>query len=87
MKTLILIFYAVVLIGIVFTFIKVAFGGNPRSTKKNVRNFVVRFDPAKEKYYIANQLDTHDEDVTNWMGNRIYYTDKPKAEFVVQKLN
>lgn len=87
MKIVIFCFYALVVLGIVVAFIKVAFGGKSKPSKKNVRNYVVRFDPVKEKYYIANELETHDEDVTNWLGNRVFYADKVKAEFIVQKLN
>lgn len=88
MKVLIFVFYAVVVIGIIFTFIKVAFGNmTKKAPKKNVRNYVVRFDPVKEQYYITNALDTHDEDVLTFFGNRVYYKDRPKAEFVVEKMN
>ncbi|AQW88629.1 hypothetical protein pEaSNUABM50_00102 [Erwinia phage pEa_SNUABM_50] len=55
--------------------------------KKNTRNFKVRFDAAAEKYYIVNELQTHDEPVVNWLGKRVMYKEKPKAEFVTEKLN
>lgn len=57
------------------------------SDKNNVRNYKVRFDPVHEKYYITNELPTHDEDVTNFFGKRILYNDKVKATYIVEKLN
>lgn len=58
-----------------------------KPTRKNIRNYKVRFDAAKEKYYIVNELDTHDEPVTNSFGFRVMYKDRPKAEFVAEKYN
>ncbi len=57
------------------------------SKQKVVRNFVVRFDAAKEKYYITNQLETYDEPVTNSFGFRVMYKTKLEADFVAQKYN
>jgi hypothetical protein len=56
-------------------------------SKKNVQNHKVRFDAAKEQYFIVNELDTYDEPVTNAFGFRVMYKDKVKADFVCQKLN
>lgn len=55
--------------------------------KKNVRNYKVRFDAASEKYYIVNELETHDEPVTGRFGSRVMYKEKLKAEHVTQKYN
>lgn len=55
--------------------------------RKNTRNFKVRFDAAAEKYYIVNEFQSHDEAVVNWVGKRIMYKEKLKAEFVTEKLN
>lgn len=74
-----------VVFGIVVAVLNILFGKS--TPTRNVRNFKVRFDPVTEKYYIVNQLATHDEPVTNCFGRRIFYVDKPKAEFIVQKMN
>lgn len=55
--------------------------------KKNIQNFKVRFDAAKEQYYIVNEMETYDEPVTNCFGFRVMYKDLVKADFVCQKLN
>ena len=83
---LILFTFAVALISSIIIFL---FGDNTKSSKvkRNVRNYKVRFDAAKEKYYLVNELETHDEPVTNSLGFRVMYKDKPKAEFVAEKYN
>lgn len=87
MKTiiiLVMLILAVVFIATVLTTLS-----KPKSTvvKTNVQNHKVRFDAAKEKYFIVNEMETYDEPVTNCFGFRVMYKDKPKAEFVCDKLN
>lgn len=88
MKILVLLIFLAFAVVILALIIAHVFNNSqPSSRRKNVRNFKVRFDAAKEKYYIVNQLETHDEPVTNSLGFRVMYKDKPKAEFVAQKYN
>ncbi len=88
MKVLVLIIFFAFAVTILALILAQVFNNSqPSSRRKNVRNFKVRFDAAKEKYYIVNQLETHDEPVTNSFGFRVMYKDKPKAEFVAEKYN
>lgn len=96
MKAIVLIIFFIFFVGVLsmiimhfFTERQILKDERRRSNRhaKNVRNFKVRFDAAKEKYYIVNQLETYDEPVTNCFGFRVFYKDKPKAEFVAEKLN
>ncbi|AMM43676.1 hypothetical protein FDG95_gp111 [Pectobacterium phage vB_PcaM_CBB] len=88
MKILVLIIFLAFAVTILALILAHVFNDSkPVSRRKNVRNFKVRFDAAKEKYYIVNQLETHDEPVTNSFGFRVMYKDKPKAEFVAEKYN
>ena len=86
MKLLVVLLFISIPI-IIFTLLFLSFDNDKKSKPKNVRNFKVRFDAAREKYYIVNELETHDEPVTNWFGLRVMYKDQPKAEFVSEKLN
>lgn len=88
MKILVLIIFLAFAVTILALILAHVFNeSKPVSRRKNIRNFKVRFDAAKEKYYIVNQLETHDEPVTNSFGFRVMYKDKPKAEFVADKYN
>ena len=85
MKNLVILFLVVLLIFFIGAVLYAV--TREQTPKKNVRNFKVRFDAANEKYYIVNELDTYDEPVTNFIGKRVMYKEKPKAEFVCEKLN
>lgn len=88
MKTLIIL--VMVILAIVFiaaVLYSVAKDKAPAKVKKNIQNHKVRFDAAKEQYFIVNELETYDEPVTNCFGFRVMYKEKPKAEFVCEKLN
>lgn len=90
MKVLLFVFVLMVIFGIFAAVLVSIFGESnqtPVRPKKNTRNYKVRFDPVAEKYFIVNELETHDEPVETWYGRRVMYADKPKAEFVVQKMN
>ncbi|EBS4516704.1 hypothetical protein DQT32_04750 [Salmonella enterica subsp. enterica serovar Braenderup] len=90
MKFLLFVLVLMVVFAILSAVLISIFGnksGISQPAKKNTRNYKVRFDAVAEKYYIVNELATHDEPVENWFGRRVMYADKPKAEFIVQKLN
>ena len=87
MKTIIILI--MIILAIVFIAAVLYNIGKDQSpkVKKNIQNYKVRFDAAKEQYFIVNQLETYDEPVTNCLGFRVMYKDKLKAEFVCEKLN
>lgn len=93
MKIIVLIIFILFIVAVLSMIFVTAFSDkktekdNKVPQRKNVQNYKVRFDAAKEQYYIVNQLETYDEPVTNCFGFRVMYKDKPKAEFVVDKLN
>ncbi|SOK58370.1 hypothetical protein [Yersinia phage fHe-Yen9-04] len=89
MKMLVVIVLAIILLVALIAIFKslLDIKTNETNSKKNTRNYKVRFDAAAEKYYIVNELQTHDEPVVNWTGRRVMYKEKPKAEFVTEKLN
>lgn len=84
---ILLMFFALLAYALVTIFGVDAKASGRHTEKRNIRNYKVRFDAVAEKYYIVNELATHDEPVENWFGRRVMYKDKPKAEFIVQKLN
>ncbi|AFC21558.1 hypothetical protein GAP32_110 [Cronobacter phage vB_CsaM_GAP32] len=87
MKFLVILIFLTFAVAFTSVVLYSLFGRGNSAPRKNIRNYKVRFDAAKEKYYIVNQLDTHDEPVTNSLGFRVMYKDKPKAEFVAEKYN
>ncbi len=87
MKFLVIFTFLMFAVGFTSILIYGLFCDKQPMPRKNIRNYKVRFDAAKEKYYLVNQLETHDEPVTNWFGFRVMYKDKLKAEFVLEKLN
>lgn len=88
MKTIIILLMIILVIAFVAAVLYgVTKDHNPSKVKKNTQNYKVRFDAANEKYYIVNEMETYDEPVTNYFGIRVMYKDKPKAEFVCEKLN
>lgn len=89
MKFFVIFIMLSTLVGVVSALLYAVANANDNRPKKkrNVRNYKVRFDAAKEKYYLVNELETHDEPVTNSFGFRVMYKDKPKAEFVAEKYN
>lgn len=62
-----------------------------RSTKidmnGNRRNFKVRYEPSKHKYYLTNASPYGDIDVCRYGLFRVYYKSKIDADLVMQKLN
>lgn len=87
MKFLLFILVLICIFSLIVTVLSNFSDSNKKSKKKNVRNYKVRFDAVAEKYYIVNELDTYDEPITNWLGKRVMYSDKPKATFIAEKLN
>ena len=53
------------------------------------RNYEVRFDPESEKYYIVNHVinESIDVEVRSSWGNRLYYPDITKAQYVCDTMN
>lgn len=86
MKTIIFcMVFAVIVAGFIYFLASLI---QPTSTPASKRNFKVRFDSIKEKYYITNELPSgKDQDVVGFFGFRKYYTDKFKVELIVEKLN
>lgn len=87
MKFLVVLIFLMFAVGFTSIVIYGLFCDKQPLPRKNIRNYKVRFDAAKEKYYLVNQLETHDEPVTNSLGFRVMYKDKLKAEFVAEKYN
>lgn len=89
MKTIIFCMFVFGLVAAFVYFIASLMGySKPTSTPVAKRNFKVRFDSIKEKYYITNELPNgKDQDVVGFFGFRKYYDDKFKIELIVEKLN
>jgi hypothetical protein len=51
------------------------------------RNFKVRYEPTKHKYYLTNATNYGDIDVCRFGLFRVYYKSKIDADLVMQKLN
>lgn len=49
-------------------------------------NYMVRFNPGNNKYYLVNARPTKDIPFTTFWGTRKYYSDRTQAEVVLQKL-
>lgn len=78
-----------VMFAVMYVVVRVALAlfTDEKPKKRPVRNYKVRFDAYKKKYYITNEMATRDVDVTNWLGKRVLYKNRPEADFIVQKLN
>ncbi len=49
-------------------------------------NYMVRFNPINNKYYIVNARGSKDYPFRTFWGTRKYYNDRTQAEVVLQKL-
>lgn len=86
MKFVILgIVVAMVICLIVAMFLRWVINSSIRETNTGP-NYVIRFNPINNKYYIVNARGSKDYAFRTFWGTRKYYNDRTQAEVVLQKL-